>query len=138
MALDDIASYELVSDYNPLIPKMYQMRKRKLDENVPGGALLPRTAADELPDVFTWLLHQGIVAKVADVNLNKLSEYGVVNGPDVLELTEEELTKAGFKVVAVRKLLTLKKRKERVPDRLFTENLNKSTLGNPKNPNPST
>jgi hypothetical protein len=68
--------------------------------NVPGAA--------PLPDVLTWLLHQRIVAKAAEVDLDKLFEVGVVDGSDVLSLSEEELANVGFKPLAVRKLLALK------------------------------
>jgi len=70
--------------------------------NVPGVLVAP------LPDVVTWLLHQRIVAKADEVDLEKLSGFGVVDGPDVLCLSGEELANVGFKPLAVRKLLNLK------------------------------
>ena len=71
--------------------------------NVPGVA--------PLPDVLTWLLHQRIVAKADEVDLDKLSAFGVVDGPDILDLSGEELANVGFKPLAVRKLLNLKTKK---------------------------
>jgi hypothetical protein len=70
--------------------------------NVPGVLVAP------LPDVLTWLLHQRIVAKADEVDLEKLSGFGVVDGPDILCLSGEELANVGFKPLAVRKLLNLK------------------------------
>ena len=68
--------------------------------------------ADERPDVLTWLVDHRIVVKddhdLAVALEKKLSDFGVVDGPDILDLTEEELAKVGFKPLAVRKLLLLK------------------------------
>ena len=66
------------------------------------------TGVAPLPDVLTWLLHQRIVAKAEEVDLDKLSGFGVVDGPDILCLSGEELANVGFKPLAVRKLLNLK------------------------------
>ncbi len=69
---------------------------------------IPPSAAVALSDVFTWLVQQRIVTNLDEVDLKQLYAYGVVDGFDVLDLTDEELTKAGFKAMAMRKLLKLK------------------------------
>ena len=84
----------------PEEPAVFRLTDTTIVPNVPGVA--------PLPDVLTWLLHQRIVAKAEEVDLDKLSGFGVVDGPDILCLSGEELANVGFKPLAVRKLLNLK------------------------------
>ena len=71
------------------------------------SVLVPPSAAEEPPDVFTWLKNERLVKEPADVNLEVLADFGVVDGQDVLELGEEDLKKAGFKQLAIKKIANM-------------------------------